>query len=367
MMTTCIEHPKDPVCQQELEHIAACGLDWSAFSHKTVLVTGATGLVGSYAVRALAAINRIHACHMTILAMVRSADKARKIYGPLLERGDVALLIGDVRDPIVYDGQVDYIIHGASVTASKEMVTRPVETIATAIGGTEQILKFAVAKEVTSMVYISSMEMYGTPDPNLSCVTESDYGRVDVLQVRSCYPEGKRMCECLCGAYAHEYHLPVKIARLAQTFGAVVSTSEGRVFAQFARSLLNGEDIVLHTEGKSYGNYCATCDCVRGLLTILLRGVNGEAYNVANEKTNIRIRDMAQMIADQSGGKIQVRFDIPEDALQYGYAPDVKMRLSGDKLRGLGWEPELDLPQMYQQLMASWQAQEAAADKGENV
>ena len=367
MTTTYIENPKDAVCQQELEHIARCDLDWSAFSHKTVLVTGATGLVGSYAVRTLAAANRIHGCGMTILAMVRSADKARGIYGSLLERGDVALLLGDVRDPIVYDGPVDYIIHGASVTASKEMVTRPVETIATAIGGTEQILKFAVAKQVTSMVYISSMEMYGPPDPNLSCVTESDYGRVDVLQVRSCYPEGKRMCECLCAAYAHEYHLPVKIARLAQTFGAGVSTSEGRVFAQFARSLMNGEDIVLHTEGKSYGNYCATCDCVRGLLTILLRGVNGEAYNVANEKTNIRIRDMAQMIADQSGGKIQVRFDIPEDALQYGYAPDVKMRLSGDKLRGLGWEPELDLPQMYQQLMASWQAQEAAADKGEQA
>ena len=173
---------------------------------------------------------------MTILAMVRSADKAQKIYGSLLERGDVALVIGDVRNPIVYDGAVDYIIHGASVTASKEMVTRPVETIATAIGGTEQILKFAVAKQVTSMVYISSMEMYGTPDPALPCVTESDYGRVDVLQVRSCYPEGKRMCECLCAAYAHEYQLPVKIARLAQTFGAGVSTSGGRIKSEAKRS-----------------------------------------------------------------------------------------------------------------------------------
>lgn len=359
MMTTCIEYPKDPVCQRELEQIAASALDWSAFTGKTVLVTGATGLVGSYLVRALAAVNRIHGCQMRVVGMVRNAEKARGIYGPLLERGDVSLLVGDVRDPIQYDGAVDYIIHGASVTASKEMVTRPVETIATAIGGTEEILKFAVAKEVTSMVYISSMEMYGTPDPTLERVTEGDYGLVDVLKVRSCYPEGKRMCECLCAAYAHEYQVPVKIARLAQTFGAGVSTKESRVFAQFARSLLKGEDIVLHTEGKSYGNYCATCDCVRGLLTILLRGANGEAYNVANEKTNIQIRDMAQMIADQSGGTIQVRFDIPEDALTYGYAPDVKMRLSGDKLRGLGWEPELDLPEMYQQLMASWAAQES--------
>lgn len=166
------------------------------------------------------------------------------------------------------------------------------------------------------------------------------------------------MCECLCSAYASEYQLPVKIARLAQTFGAGVNPSENRVFAQFARSLIHGEDIILHTEGKSYGNYCATCDCVRGLLTILLRGADGEAYNVVNERTNIQIRDMAQMIAGQSGGRIQVRFDIPADALKYGYAPDVKMHLSGAKLRALGWAPELDLPEMYQRLIASWTAQQ---------
>lgn len=361
-MTYCIENPRDPVCQRELEAIAASDLNWDAFRNRTVLVTGATGLVGSYAVRALAAINRLHGCGMHILAMVRSPEKARALYGPLLDRGDLSLLVGDVRNPIQCDTPVHFIIHGASVTASKEMVTRPVETIATAIGGTQNILQFAADQKVTSMVYISSMEMYGSPDPNLDCVTEQDYGFVDVLNVRSCYPEGKRMCECLCAAYAKEYQLPVKIARLAQTFGAGVSPSETRVFAQFARSLIHGEDIVLHTEGKSYGNYCATCDCVRGLLTILLRGADGEAYNVVNESTNIQIRDMAQMIADQSGGAIQVRFDIPADALQYGYAPDVKMHLSGAKLRGLGWTPEVDLPEMYQRLIASWEAQQTSSD-----
>lgn len=360
-MTHCIENPRDPVCQRELEAIAASDLNWDALRNRTVLVTGATGLVGSYTVRALAAVNRLHDCGMHILAMVRSPEKARALYGPLLDRGDLSLLVGDVRNPIQCDTPVHFIIHGASVTASKEMVTRPVETIATAIGGTQNILQFAADQKVTSMVYISSMEMYGAPDPNLDCVTEQDYGFVDVLNVRSCYPEGKRMCECLCAAYASEYQLPVKIARLAQTFGAGVSPSEGRVFAQFARSLIHGEDIVLHTEGKSYGNYCATCDCVRGLLTILLRGTDGEAYNVVNESTNIQIRDMAQMIADQSGGAIQVRFDIPADALQYGYAPDVKMHLCGAKLRGLGWAPEVDLPEMYRRLIASWEAQETVA------
>ena len=352
-----IENPRDPVCQQELEAIANCGLDWSPFRDRTVLVTGATGLVGSYTVRALAAVNRIHGLNMHIIGLVRDIAKARSIYGSLLDRDDMALLRGDVRSPIQCDRPVHFIIHGASVTASKTMVTHPVETIATAVEGTKHILQFAANQEILSMVYISSMEMYGSPDPELEQVSETDYGYVDVLNVRSCYPEGKRMCECLCAAYASEYRLPVKIARLAQTFGAGVSPNEGRVFAQFARSLQNGEDIVLHTQGNSYGNYCATCDCVRGLLTILLRGSDGEAYNVVNERTNMRIRDMARMVADRSGGKIQVRFDIPDDAGRYGYAPDVKMRLSGAKLRGLGWAPEVDLPEMYRRLMASWDAQ----------
>ncbi len=357
-MTHCIENERDSVCQQELEAIAASNLDWDSFRNKTVLVTGATGLVGSYTVRALAAVNRIHHCEMRILGMVRDPQKAKGIYGSLLDRGDVSLLVGDVRNPIDCPVPVNFIIHGASVTASKEMVTRPVETIATAISGTQNILQFAVDQRITSMVYISSMEMYGTPDPSLDQVTEQDYGFLDILNVRSCYPEGKRMCECLCSAYASEYQLPVKIARLAQTFGAGVSPSETRVFAQFARSLIRCEDIVLHTAGNSYGNYCATCDCVRGLLTILLSGTDGAAYNVVNEDTNIRIRDMAQLIADQSDGKTKVCFDIPDDALKYGYAPDVKMHLSGAKLRALGWSPEVDLPEMYQRLIASWDAQQ---------
>lgn len=132
-MTQCLENLRDPVCQRELEAIAASDLNWDTFRNRTVLVTGATGLVGSYAVRALAAINRIHRCGMHILALVRSPEKARTLYGTLLDRGDLSLLVGDVRNPIQCDTPVHFIIHGASVTASKEMVTRPVETISTAI------------------------------------------------------------------------------------------------------------------------------------------------------------------------------------------------------------------------------------------
>ena len=353
------ENMKDKVCQGELEEIAAEEMGWEAFAGKTVLVTGATGLVGSYMVRALACANRVHDLDMTILAMVRNTNKAKGIYGELLSRGDVQLFVGDVQNALTYEGSVDYIIHGASVTASKEMVTKPVETITTAINGTFNILSFAAEKKVSSMVYISSMEMYGRTDPALDRVNENDSGYVDVMNVRSCYPEGKRMCENMCVAFHSEYRVPVKIARLAQTFGAGVDPAENRVFAQFAKSLLRGEDIVLHTKGESYGNYCSTFDCIRGLLTILLKGENGQPYNVVNEDTNIQIKDMAAMMAQRSKGKIKVVFDIPEDALKYGYAPDVKMHLGSGKLMGLGWAPKLDLSGMYDRLMDSWACQSA--------
>ena len=353
-----VESPMDQTLQEDLEWIASRNLSWQEMKGAYILVTGATGLVGSMAVKALACCNRKHELGMTILPLVRSEEKAKRVFGELLNRGDIQLVMGDITAPIQTEHPVDYILHGASVTASKIMVTQPVETIRTAILGTEHLLQLAAAKKVRSMVYISSMEAFGITNPALACVREEDLGYIDVMNVRSCYSEGKRMCEVMCASYASEYKVPVKVARLAQTFGAGVSKEEGRVFAQFAKSAMTGTDIVLHTRGESTGNYCYTADAVAGILTILLKGQNGQVYTVANPSTTIKIRDMAKMVADQlAQGRIQVIFDIPEDAMTYGYAPDVAMHLNSDKLQSLGWKPNYDLPEMYERLVRSFREQ----------
>lgn len=352
-----IKETTDYVLQEDLDYIADNFPEVNMLKNSVILVTGATGLVGSYTVKALCAINRIHNAGMKVIALVRNTEKAKLVFGKLLEREDIELLVGDVLQKLDIESNIDYIIHCASVTNSKEMVTKPVETICISVDGTRNILELACEKGIKSAVYISSMEVYGAPDASIPFVGENDYGYVDVLNIRSCYPEGKRMCECLCASYAHEYNLPVKTARLAQTFGAGVSKSETRVFAQFARSLINNEDIVLHTKGESTGNYCYTRDCVLGILYILTRGENGAAYNVTNENTNMTIAQMAQMIAEKSG-KISVVFDIPEDALKYGYAPPVKMKLSSKKLRSLGWKSNINLPEMYDRMIKSWETYE---------
>lgn len=356
------ESPKDTVLQADLEQTVHSEVDWDRFRGKTFLVTGATGLVGSQLIKTLLCANRLLGADMRVLALVRQEEKARAVFGALLDRPELVPVIGDVTAPLSVTGPVDYVVHGASITNSKQMVTYPVETIMTALEGTRRLLELSREKQVSGMVYLSSMEAYGVTDPALDRVTEQDLGFVDPLKVRSCYPEGKRMAECLCAAYAHEYGVPVTVARLAQTFGAGVSLRETRVFAQFARSYLDGTDIVLHTAGDSVGNYCYTADCVRGLLTLLAKGTPGEAYNVVNPRTATRIRDMAEMIASLSEDRVKVVYDIPADALQYGYAPAVQMRLSGDKLKALGFEARVDLPEMYRRLIESFAQQRETAE-----
>lgn len=330
------------------DYIAARGL-----KKKTILITGATGLLGSLAVKAVLWANEKHNTQIHLIAMVRTEEKVKAVFQGKTVNPYLQFVYQDIVAPIEYGGKVDYIIHTANSTTSKYFITNPVETMDSIYTGSRNVLEFAKDKKVQGLVYLSSMEVFGATDPNKELISEKDLGYLDIANIRSCYSEGKRLVECMCKCYAEEYGVPVKIARLAQTFGAGISKDENRVFAQFARSAMNKTDIVLHTKGDSTGNYCYTADALKAVFLLLTEGQKGEAYTVVNEESTMTIAEMAQVVAIEIANReIKVVFDIPEGNV-FGYAPKTSMRLSAKKLRELGWVPEVDLKNMYLRMMQS--------------
>ncbi|HEM3667618.1 TPA: NAD-dependent epimerase/dehydratase family protein [Streptococcus suis] len=322
----------------------------TALTNKTVFVTGATGLIGSHLVYSLVFANRLLQTNIKIVAAVRSKEKAMYKFADCLS--EIDFHVSDISQEQSYAGDIDFIIHGASVTASRDFVEKPVDTIFTALNGTKNILELAKVKKVKKVVYLSSLEVYGINESKES-ISEDDYGYIDFTQVRSSYSEGKRMAECLCVSYASQFQVPVSLARLTQTFGPGVEYQDNRVFAQFARAVIESKPITLHTKGETMRSYCYTKDAVAAIIHILLKGVSGQAYNVANEDTYTSIYDMAILASQLDENNIcKVKVDL-QDINQLGYNPTVKINLETKKLKELGWNPTVQLEAMFQSLITS--------------
>ena len=253
---------------------------------------------------------------------------------------------------VACNDSVDYIFHTAAPTTSKFFVTQPVETLNGSISTTLDVLQYATKNKVKKIVYLSSMEQYGIQQIDYQNMTEEDLGYIDHLDVRSSYSEGKRICECYCSAYFHEYNVPVCIARVAQCFGPGLSLLDNRVSMQFAKSVIHNENIILHTKGQSVSNFCYITDVLSALVLLLIKGECGEAYNICNSNETRSIKDIANLVAKEvARGKIDVVFDIPDNANQYGYAHDVKFILNSEKIQSLGWKPKINMVTGYRNLI----------------
>jgi UDP-glucuronate decarboxylase len=313
-------------------------------NQKSFLVTGATGLLGSIFIKCLLKMKELKKVELSIVGIARNAEKVKAIFGD----APVIWIYQDMCDSLSsIEVPVDYIIHCASPTSSQFYVEYPVETINTAFLGTNSLLSYACTHKVESFVYLSSLESYGVVVDEIE-IKEENSGYINPLDVRSGYSLGKKMVECLCHSYAKEYGVPVKIARLTQTFGAGVSLEDTRVFAQFAKSIIKGEDLIMHTSGESSKPYCYTIDAIMAIFYLLLKGENGEAYNVANPNTYTSIRGMAEMLSQAFNSQSKVIVKLKSNM---GYAPITKLRLNVDKLKQLGWEPYFSLEEMFDRLI----------------
>lgn len=314
------------------------------------LITGATGLIGS------ALVKKLYADDVNITCPVRNIDKAK-----LMFEVNVVNKVNWVEAPLEeyltqLNDSFDYIIHCASPTASKYFVEKPVETMLFNTSTTTSLLEYCRNHSVKGMVYLSSLESYGTVLDDSKAIAEDFQGYVNPMEARSSYNMAKRMCESLCHAYAKEYDVPVKVVRLTQTISPYISDSDMRVFAQFARHAANGEDIELHTEGTAARQYIHIDDAVDAIICVLYKGNAGEAYNAAREDSYISVRDMAQFV--------QVNFNPAGNVVIHkrddmGYAPTTKLKLDTAKLRGIGWEARYGLFEMYRDVVKSIKERES--------
>ena len=370
------EFPDNPVLQEDVEELA----DWAgeqygeALSGARILITGATGLIGSQVAGTLSALNRKQGTQLQVLLPVRNAARAAegRLKG-IAGRTETTLWDEDVCAPLSADTvktaeelRPDYIIHCAAPTRSRDFVARAADTALAVIDGTRRMLDLARTCQIRSMIQLSSLEVYGTPrrdaagSEDVPLLTEVDFGTLDPAKPRSSYSEGKRMAETLCSAYAAQHQLPVRILRLTQTFGPGVDYADERAFMAFARSAMEGQDIVLRTAGRTVRPYLYTADAVRAILTLLM--ADGEAFpagtaaNAANPKTAVTIVEMAEtaahVIGSSRGHVPAVRIEIPDTAAlaACGFNPEMQLNLDISRITALGWMPTRDLAEMFARL-----------------
>lgn len=341
----------NPVFQEDMAAILNNSIvPWDELRERTVFITGATGLIGYTLASALLQFNLERGGNIRVITLVRDRKKAEEKFADWLTASDQPVFLeGTVESEPEVPGAVDYIVHCACPTGSAYFAEHPAETIETIYSGTKFVLELARKKAVRGIVFLSSMEVYGEIKTRRK-LSEADLGYIDLASPRSSYPEGKRLAENLCCAYAKEYGTPVTVARLAQTFGPGVEQSDGRVFAYMARCALAGENIRLNTDGSKENMYLYTMDAVSAILLLLIKGERGAAYNTASETTYCSVKEMAELVVETLGRHdVEVEVNVGQNDTGK-YPPNSFCRLDVSKLRELGWNAHTDLAEMYRRM-----------------
>lgn len=297
---------------------------------KSVLITGATGLLGVHLIDALMALGEV-----TVIAVGRNRERAAGRLGEHLSSPLFRFVEQDVQKAFPEDITADYIIPLASNTHPLAYSQYPAETMLINLKGAEHALELARRCDAT-VLYPSTVEVYGNARGD-DMFTEDYTGQLNLSTSRACYSESKRSCEALCHSYAAEYGVKVRIARLSRVFGPTMLMSDTKASSQFIRKALDGEDIVLKSEGNQFFSYTYATDAVAAMLHIMLNGEDGTAYNIANDSCNVHLRDFAGLCAELCGR--DVVFDLPSESERKGYSVAMNAILDTTRLRTSGFSP----------------------------
>lgn len=324
---------------EDINNVCKLSLPWDELRGKSIMLSGATGLIGSFFVDVISEKNITDGLNCTVYALVRNEEKAKARFSKFADDTHLVFIPYDVKYPLVTDTpeKIDYILHLASNTHPMLYATDPIGTITTNIIGLQNLLEFAAAHRCERFIFASSNEVYGENRGDAELFDEDYCGYINCNTLRAGYPESKRCGEALCQAYKSQKGLDVCVARLTRSYGPTMIMSDTKAVSQFIKKGVAGEDIVLKSEGTQYYSYTYTADAASGLLWVLLAGESGEAYNIADISGDITLKDLASIIAEMNGKNVV--FELPDAVEAAGYSRATKARLDGSKIRALGWKP----------------------------
>ena len=312
-------------------------INFENLKNKSILITGATGLIGSYLIDLLINENIKNNSNIKIYPVSRNKEKLQKRFSNYYNNHLFCPIIQDVCTQLEIDGEIDYIIHGASNTHPVAYSTDPIGTITSNVFGLYNLLNLAVKKNTKKLLFLSSVEIYGENDKEIDEFSEKDLGYIDCNTLRAGYPESKRLGESLCQAYIQKHNLDIVIARISRVYGPTLQKTDTKALSQFINNVLEDKDIVLKSQGTQYYSYAYVGDVVQALILLIDKGVNGEAYNISDKNSNIHLKDLAKLIADY--GNKKVIFDLPSEIEQKGFSKATKAIIDSSKISKLGYKP----------------------------
>ncbi|MBQ9782571.1 MAG: NAD-dependent epimerase/dehydratase family protein [Clostridia bacterium] len=309
---------------------------------KTVLITGASGLIGSYLIDVLMEYNKSVKEKISVVAVDFDEKTSMERFSLYLNEDCFSYFNRDINGDTEYiSKKLDYVVHAASNTSPIDYANDPVGTICTNVIATQKLLELARKNLVKNFLFCSSVEAYGQNNGDVDDFDESYSGYVDCNTVRAGYPSGKRAAESMCNAYGSQYGVYFTIARIGRIYGPTIKEGDSKAPTQFIMNAVKGEDIVLKSAGTQTFSYGYVGDCASALIYLLVRGENGQAYNVADDKSKTMLKLFAQKCADLAG--TQCRFVQQDEVEKRGYSKITKATMNVDKLKRLGWEAKKDL------------------------